>query len=461
MESGTGFSPLYSSACSRRKHTFKCATEKRNGASSINYFPTLTECAKLSKIIIERVDHCTAFDALGLSTQIMVLDIHSPLSVAFVAAQETRLGSGVIWNPIKRKFVDILTSSDHIKILLYCHFHPQETEEVSFWTIGDWLSIRSDPQLLSPGNSSDSPFSIPQEPEEGDNTQNNPVASIHSGFVCCTTKTSLKECLQLMRKHNVHRLPVMSESESPSGSVVAMIDVKQILSYLLLGKSAVDLVRAGGAAGIRICEDQMELGGGNVLGEYHSWSDDSNDPDTGLLFLLKNNGSLPRLVSSIVSSGNHRSERSRGPKIGPYSSIFDVPYRCLPMIGIHRFRPLFVTAENTIAEALQILLNENIESIAVCTTDRIVTGVIRRSDLLLMEQEGFYNTNITVREAICSKQMCTPCVFHEADSIWDIFFHFVQNQVRELFMVDPLCGKLLGQLNIVEFVHFLVFPSSN
>lgn len=427
----------------------------------MNYFPTLAECAKLSKIIVERIDHCTAFDVLGLSTQIMVLDVHAPLSVAFVAAQETRLGSGVIWDSIKREFVGILTSSDHIKILLYCHFHPQETEEVSFWTIGHWLSIRRDPHLLSGNGLPQSPVSSTVNSEDEKTIHKKSFTSPPSVFVSCTTKTSLKRCLELMRQHNVHRLPVVWENESGAGSVVAIVDVKQIVSYLLLGKSAVDLVRAGGAAGIRICEDQMELESENAVGDSPHLSDSSNDPNTGLLFLRKKNGGLPRLVSSIVSPGDHRSERSREAKIGPYSSIFDVPFRCLPMIGIHRHTPLFVTAENTIAEALKILLNENIESIAICTTDRIVAGVIQRSDLLLMEQEGFYNTNITVMEAICSKPMHTAYVFHEADSMWDIFFHFVQKQVRELFMVEPVSGKLLGQLNIVEFVHFLAFASES
>lgn len=455
MEASFPFCPLYTSACSRRKNYRKCVAEKRNSSKKLNYFPTLPECASLSKIIIDRIVHCTTFDVLGLSTQVMVLDEHAPLSVAFVAAQETKLGSGVIWNPIKRKFVGILSSSDHIKILLYCYVHPEETKEVSCWTIGHWLSIRSDSHLLSKG--ADPPSSDSSSHKSVEATV--PSLSLHSEFVSCTTKATLKECLELMRQYNVHRLPVVAENELSEGSVVAMIDVQQIVEYLLLGKSAVDLVRAGGAAGMRICEE-MEFSRRESEEVFYP-PDADDDSNTGLLFLLKKNGNLPRSVSSIVTSGNHHKKNNRIAKIGPYSSIFDVPFRCLPMIGAHRHRAIFVTMENTIAEALEILLHENIESIAVCRKDRIVTDVIRRSDLLLMEQEGIYHTNISVREAIGSKPMSTVYVFHESDSMWNIFFHFVEKRVRELFMVDPETDELLGQLNIVEFVHFLAFSTAN
>lgn len=441
MKEPFAHNPSYCFASNGEKNAADQTLQGFNASHSQQYMPTLSECGRLTQPLVEKMSRCTTYDVLSLSSQVMVLDVSSPLSVAFIAAQETKLGSGVLWDPIRKEFVGILTSTDHVKILLYCNLHPEETEEVACWTIGYWVSIRDSPNLLKRAASEANPCAI-------SGSSPAPPSGPHSSFVSCSTRTTLKEVLERMRQHNVHRLAVLAEKESSSFSVVAMMDVQQIVEYLgarLFDKDAAGLFRVASAG-----DGSGTLGGDDVQGD--------GDESASTFFHL-NRSALPRLVSSIVSAGSD-TEAMRDIRVGPYSSIFDIPFRCLPMIGVHRHRSIYVTMDNTIAEALQLMLDQNIESIAVCTAERIITDVISRSDLLRMENQGVYDTNITVREVIGGKTLKMVYVFHESDILWDIFSQFVQRRVRELFMVDPTTNQLVGQLNIVEFVYFLVFASA-
>lgn len=411
---------------------------KPDAPSSADYIPSLEECRLLTQSLVEKLSRCTTYEVLGLSTQVMVLDVSSPLSVAFVAAQETRLGSGVLWDPFHKAFVGVLTSTDHLKILLYCNSHPEATEEVTSWTIGDWLSIRDSPALLD----SERPIDIRAVA----------VRSHPSTFVSCTTRTTLKECLELMRSHDVNRLVVLLENQDSWCTAVAMMDVQQIVEYLgsrFFGKDGSSLQDAT-TSPLR----------------YPSNTDDGptsatvDHDESSVSFYSSNRSNLPPAVSSIVSAGSE-SDILRDVKVGPYHSIFDIPFRCLPMIGVHRHHAIYVTMNNSIAEALKLMLDEKIESIAVCTEDRIITDVISRSDMLRMENQGVYDTNMRLRDALGAKTLRMVYVFSEQDILWDIFSHFVQKRVRELFLVDPSSNELVGQLNIVEFVYFLAFACTN
>eukprot|EP00796_Vickermania_ingenoplastis_P005561 gene5561-4014_t len=376
-------------------------------AADAAYEPSMAECHHLTQPLVKKLSSCTAYDVLGLSTQ-------------------TRLGSGVLWDPFRKEFVGTLTSTDHLKILLYCNSHPEDTEEVSQWPIAHWLCIRNSYTLLDDDDD--------RSPSSSSTVPHKPRPASPSSFVSCTTSTTLKECLERMRTHDVHRLVVLSEKESEAFGVVAMVDVQQIVEYLgaaLFGKGPAGLGKDGGSDG--------PVGSASV---------DESDPH---LFGPSRAG-LPKLVSTIVSA-----ESDTEVRVGPYTSIFDIPFRCLPMVGVHRHHAIYVTMENTIAEALRLMLDQNIESVAVCTEDRVVTDVISRSDMLRMEQQGVYDTNRTLREAIGGKALRMVYVFDEGDVLWDIFTHFVQKGVRELFLVDPETSQLQGQLNIVEFVYFLAF----
>ncbi|CCW71913.1 unnamed protein product [Phytomonas sp. Hart1] len=145
------------------------------------------------------------------------------------------------------------------------------------------------------------------------------------------------------------------------------------------------------------------------------------------------------------------------PRAGPFYSLFDIPFNKLPeKIAALRRRAVYVTMMQTLREALVLMLNYDIESIAVCDSARIIREVISCSDLLRMENHGVYDINMTVSEAVSGKSSEKVFVFHENDTVREIFTHFVRQRVKVLFMVDPDSGVLKGQLSVSEFVFFLV-----
>lgn len=131
---------------------------------------------------------------------------------------------------------------------------------------------------------------------------------------------------------------------------------------------------------------------------YNNRSSNNNDQSNSLLHeLIDNNGNelndelfelaegvLPPHVASILSQveinhGNHGE-----PKVGPYRSIFDIPFVFVPCLGKHRRHAIYVTLDAPLYEALYKMLMYNIESIAVCNEVMNVVDVIVQSDLLRM-----------------------------------------------------------------------------
>lgn len=463
------------------------------------YRPTDEECATLAAPIAGFLRNCSCYDMLGVSTQVVVLDVQAPLSVAFIAAQETRIQSCVLWDPRKRQYVGVLTSTDYICILLYCQAHPREADAVSSWTIEHWQHVRLSLGLGRPKEK----LGAPPGPK--------------TGIVTCKTDSSLHDCLQKMREHHVRRIIALAEKEGEDFSLVALMDVEQIVEYL--GVMFFHIEKAGGSVGgaggggsivgsptggphrtsstlssatnttsVAGGEDSATRsvtstagggggGAGNValtpLQRQHSRQSGPNefddyDDDPQGIFALGDAYVLPPYVASIITQAEAAGASGTGgvgiatdARVGPYYSIFDVPFMYVPRIGAHRRKPISVTMEQKLSEALTLVLDNNIESIAVCAPkEGIILDVISRSDLLRMENQGVYDTQLTVREAMASKVSDRVFVFHEKDTLREIFSHFVRRRVKELFMVDPDTGRLLGQLNVAEFVYFLVFGVS-
>lgn len=423
------------------------------------YRPTLAECAQLAAPIAYFLGKCSCYDMLGMSTQEVVLDVEAPLAVAFIAAQETRVQSCVLWDSLARKFVGVLTSTDYIKILLYCQSHSRQAEEVPTWTIRHWCAIRNKLDDITPapataarGKGAPSVSPLP--------TKTHPA-----GMVTCTTGTPLKECLEIMMQHNVRRIVVLAEKEGESFSLVAMMDMEHIVEYL--GAMFFQVEKSGGSL-------WRQSGSPNTIREHTSGDDESvgarlggssaspsgglGSDDTHDVFAI-GEGILPPHVTSILSQVESVDASNAEPAVGPYRSMFDIPFMYTPSgVGAHRSHPIYVTMDGKLNDALSLLLQYHIESIAVCTPDtEEVVEVVSRSDLLRMENQGVYDTNLTVREALASKISEGVFVFYERESLRDIFTHFVRHRVKELFLVDPDTGRLMGQLNISEFMLFLVF----
>ncbi|KAG5466108.1 hypothetical protein LSCM4_01250 [Leishmania orientalis] len=466
------------------------------------YRPTNEECATLAAPIAGFLRNCSCYDMLGVSTQVVVLDVHAPLSVAFIAAQETRIQSCVLWDPRKRQYVGVLTSTDYICILLYCQSHPKEADAVALWTIEHWQEVKEAQGLGRPKEN----LGAPPGPK--------------SSIVTCKTDTSLHDCLQKMREHCVRRIIALAEKEGEDFSLVAMMDVEQIVEYLgvmffHIEKAGGSIGRAGGGASISTGGASGDSAGGGGAPHRSSFSlsaaanstgvagagndsltrtpnshvggnaafspvpssashqlrpsdfDDYDDDPEGV-FALGEAYVLPPYVASIISQAEAAGASGSGGvgiasdvRVGPYSSIFDVPFMYVPHVGAHRRKPIFATMEQKLTEALTLMLDHNTESIAVCSPNEgIILDVVSRSDLLRMENQGVYDTQLTVREALASKISDQIFVFYEKDTLREIFSHFVRRRVKELFMVDPDTGRLLGQLNVAEFVYFLVFGVS-
>jgi CBS domain-containing protein len=458
------------------------------------YKPSEDECATLAAPIASFLRNCSCYDMLGVSTQVVVLDVQAPLSVAFIAAQETRIQSCVLWDPRKRQYVGVLTSTDYICILLYCQSHPREADAVASWTIERWRQVR---ESLGLGK--------PKENTSGS-------ISAKSGLVVCKTDSSLHDCLLKMREYHVRRIVALAEKEGEDFSLVAMMDVEQIVEYLgvmffhiekaggtMSGAGGVNTSNSsivGGAAGVTAPrrttstisntagagDDPMARSvnsntGNNAVmtpvrrdSSRHSnreFEEDEDDP-TGV-FALGEAYVLPPYVASIITQAEAAGANGSGGvalasdmRVGPYNSIFDIPFMYVPTIGAHRRHAIMVTMEHKLSDALTMMLDSNIESIAVCLPkEGTIVDVISRSDLLRMENQGVYDTQLTVREALASKISDHVFVFYEKDTLREIFSHFVRRRVKELFMVDPDTGRLLGQLNVAEFVYFLVFGQTS
>ncbi|KAK7194678.1 AMP-activated protein kinase, gamma regulatory subunit [Novymonas esmeraldas] len=497
------------------QHTYHPAsaahTSYQAGSSLLEsgYRPTDDECAALAAPIAGFLRNCSCYDMLGVSTQVVVLDVQAPLSVAFIAAQETRIQSCVLWDPRKRQYVGVLTSTDYICILLYCQSHPREADAVAAWTIEHWLRVK---QVQGLGQAKEKPGASPGP---------------RSGIVTCKTDTSLHDCLQKMREHHVRRLIALAEKEGEDFSLVSMMDVEQIVEYLgvmffhiekaggsIGGASGVANSSAGGGGG---AADRGAGGGGGGGGAAHHPSSalssatnaasatggenesltrsansnvggnavltplqrhnsrqsgpndfDEYDDDPQGVFALGEAYVLPPYVASIITQAEAAGTGGSGSigiasdiRVGPYNSIFDVPFVHVPRIGAHRRKAISVTMEQKLSEALTLMLDNDTESIAVCApNDGVIVAVVSRSDLLRMENQGVYDTQLTVREALASKTSDRIFVCYEKDTLREIFLQFVRRRVKELFLVDPDTGRLLGQLNVAEFVYFLVFGVS-
>lgn len=471
--------------------------------TNVTYKPTPAECATLTEPIDYFLSQCSCYDMIGMSTQVVVLDTEAPLAVAFIAAQETRVQSCVLWDPRARQFVGVLSSTDYIKILLYCGEHPEEAEKVSCWTIRHWRDVNDkviNPSLEASGAQVAGSSSPKPRP---------------AALVTCQADTSLRDCLAQMKDFHVRRIVALAEKEAASFSVVAMIDVAHIVEYL--GVMFFHIEKAGGTLwqhpvpvnsnnraattpapaptmmmmGVRSntttaptsaaasTGPSSPLGGKGGNGGKDSSSTSSGRGGVGGVEAPSSSGAtttaaavggdgiyslgevmLPPHVSSILAQAKSSEAAAAKPRVGPYRSIFDIPFCNLPAgVGAHKATPICVTLESRLNDALRLMLWNDIESIAVCSSEErgIIVDVISRSDLLRMENQGVYDTSCTVREALATKAREHIFVIYEKDTLRDIFAHFVRRRVKELFFVDPDTGKLRGQLNVTEFVFFLVF----
>ncbi|EAN77791.1 hypothetical protein, conserved [Trypanosoma brucei brucei TREU927] len=442
-------------------------------SQQVGYFPTDDECKQLANPVRELLSRCRCYEVLGTSTQVVLLDVDVELTTAFIAAQERGLAACVLWDREECAVCGVLSSTDYIEILLYCSDHPDEAERVPQYTIRYW---REKVRNYKPSGT------VNAGATEAETLANSfdrlcslsPVPPL----ITCTSETSVSECLAQIMNNKAKRIVVLVEKESEDFNVKALLDLQQILSYL----GALFLSVESQGSGPRGVSADTAMSSSITSREASDYAEGTGGPSA----LEAVSGYRP-FIDSVVASN---SEFSRGgvtlplhvrnlhdlvlnegrenpvdfgsyASVGPYKAITDVPFRFVPQLGQHRKTPISVTLETPFLDALRLLLLHNIDCIAVVSENDVVVDAIGRSDIVRIEDNGVYNTQLTVRGALGDRPPKKIRVFYENDTLREIFIFFVRQRVRELFLVDPNTKKLRGQLNISEVVFFLVFGTTN
>ena len=165
--------------------------------------PSTEDVRLLVEPLLNIMKNITCYEVMGTSTQVVVVDYDSPLTVAFIAAQESRVTSCSLWDSRARKVVGVMTISDYIRVLLYCHNHPEDVERVSTKTVRQWREF------------------------EGANYKGPPQ------LVAAAAEEPLVQCIQRMIERRVNRLPIFNiDPDATSPSIVSMMTYAQILGYL-------------------------------------------------------------------------------------------------------------------------------------------------------------------------------------------------------------------------------------
>jgi CBS domain-containing protein len=395
----------------KRKGRYSCANSvsKHLGESErplLDRNITAEEIAQLCKPVADIFHKHTCYQAMGLSTQVVVVEVHSPLTVAFIAAQETKVAQCVLWDSNAKRFFGVLPTTEYIKILLYCEAHPNEKDTITKMSIANWLR-------KTEGTSKRPPL---------------------GGVVAAAPTESLQECFAKMVRHRVRRSLLVSEKDGGDASLVGVLTQEAILQYIASTCFSLDAADA-------------------LLGEA----------DGNAAGAATGSGVLPQRVKNIVlgfSPGMDRRSlltQDDTISVGPYRDIMDVPISQLPALGKHRTEGSTnaVTMKTPVKDALKMLIDRNIHSVAVVDDYGIVIDIVSRNDVMRMETNGMYDINISVAEAIAFHVGGSIFVFHETDTVRDILVHFAQSKVRELYLVDPMTDKLMGQLSMSEFLRFL------
>uniref|UniRef100_A0A7S1M2A1 CBS domain-containing protein n=1 Tax=Neobodo designis TaxID=312471 RepID=A0A7S1M2A1_NEODS len=138
--------------------------------------------AALASPILSLIHDMQFYAVMGASTQVIVVDIDSPVSVAFIAATESRVSSVLLWDGNSSTFAGLLTVTDYIRVLLHCH---AQGSTASDDIVG--LSIR---ELVT-----------------RDWVKCSAPAST---FVWGTPNLTVLDCLGAMIQHRVNRLPILA-----------------------------------------------------------------------------------------------------------------------------------------------------------------------------------------------------------------------------------------------------------
>lgn len=341
------------------------------------------------------------YAVMGASTQVIVVDIDSSLSVAFIAATESRVSSVLLWDSKKATFGGVLTITDYIRILLHCHDSNDDSGEFANTSIRELLSA----EWLGGG-------------------RKKPTGA---SFVWGTPNLSVLDCLRAMRDNGINRLPILASK--------AFEEEVADVSSLPMGITPYAKDAASGA--------QREGGCAEPPANY------------SVVAVITLPQLLAHLGRVLLSMGPLGADAETAP-------LFDIPLHALKvgrnMTAIRDGTLPRVYQTHTIADVLRVMTEKSVNAVAILDENTMaVADVLTRSDVLRMESGGSYDVTLPLlqvlgwRPAQRAPVVCTP-----HDTFGDVLAHFVRTWVKEMFVVDPTTDEVIGQLSMKELMYFII-----
>jgi CBS domain-containing protein len=373
---------------------------ERPPIGSIHQLPK-ADIAALAAPILSLVGEMQFYAVMGASTQVIVVDMDSPLSVAFIAATESRVSSVLLWDGTSSTFAGMLTVTDYIRILLHCH----ESSSSSAASVAT-MSVR---ELMR------------KDWLKGSRRAQSSV------FVWGTPNLSVLDCLSAMMHHKVNRLPVLASKAFEEDNLPADI----AMGINPANPSAPCPPPPTSFSVISVVTFQQLLAhiGRVLLTMGHGENQEGNSPG---------GSSTPR----------------------GQDSLYDVPLRALK-VGRHADSLANGTIpklsrNDTVADALRVMIDHAVHAVGILDINGHIVDVVTRSDVLRMESGGAYDVTLTLAEALAWRPAQSHAVVCSLnDSFGDVLAHFVNTWVKEVFVVDPETDAVTGQLSMKELLEFL------
>jgi CBS domain-containing protein len=368
------------------------STPPRPEASSITHM-SKSEIAALATPILQLVGDMQLYSVMGASTQVIVVDIDSPLSVAFIAATESRVSSVLLWDGQASVFAGVLTVTDYIRVLLHCHEASSTSDSVAN------LSVR---ELLTQTWLKES-----RRARMADN------GSGHH-FVWGTPNLSVLDCLTAMLHHKVNRLPILASKHFEEDTLPN--DVPMGITPLNPGAPCPPPPSAFSVVAVVTFPQLLAHIGRVLLSMGHT--DDTAE-------------TLYNVPLQALNVGRHSDSIANG---------------TIPKLSLN----------DTVSDALHIMLDQAVHAVCILDPNGIIVDVVTRSDVLRMESGGAYDVTLRLADALSWRPAQTHAVVCSlTDSFGDVLSHFVNTWVKEMFVVDPKTDVVVGQLSMKELLEFL------
>lgn len=450
-------------------------------------FVTTAELQAMSASIAPALCGITCYDVMGASTQVVVVEESSPLTIPFIAAQETRVSTCFVWCAARRRYTGVLSVTEYVKVLLHCEANPHEVERVSNLTVRQWLDLKREQEVeqrrqreaAGGGEGAGGAAGVMGAPE---------------ALVSATADESLAVCIGRMIENRVRRLAIVADD---TDDVRFETSILSVLTFDILIQHVAN----------RLFSTDVFGSASSSAGNRRGAADGAGSPNGGA---NGSDASLPQSVQKIMGGAGSGSDPADdgdallshealdaavGSATGAYRTVFEIPFARLPRLGkaaqhkaLHGSypAPVVVSADAPIATALRALIDRSIHSIAVVDgaaggssqegpdgcldgTGLPIIDVVTRNDAIRMESGGVFNLQVSVREALAtsyhnsngsaggSSGASRPpvAVFYETDTLREIIEHFATRRVPVLFLVDPQTDAILSQLSITEVFTFL------